>query len=67
MTEIISQGIDCGEIHFDHPAALAEIVHSMGITKEQGSFAVTGMFITYGVGQIISGVMGDKYSQKKLI
>ena len=26
MTEIISQGIDCGEIHFDHPAALAEIV-----------------------------------------
>ena len=26
MTEIISQGIDCGDIHFDHPAALAEIV-----------------------------------------
>ena len=26
LTEIISQGIDCGEIHFDHPAALAEIV-----------------------------------------
>ena len=25
LTEIISQGIDCGEIHFDHPAALAEI------------------------------------------
>lgn len=25
LTEIISQGIDCGEIHFDYPAALAEI------------------------------------------
>lgn len=26
LTEIISQGIACGEIHFDHPGALAEIV-----------------------------------------
>ena len=26
LTEIIQQGIDCGDIHFDHPAALAEIV-----------------------------------------
>ena len=26
LTEIISQGISCGEIHFDYPAALAEIV-----------------------------------------
>lgn len=26
LTEIIKQGIESGEIHFDHPAALAEIV-----------------------------------------
>ena len=26
MTQIIQQGIDSGEIHFDYPAALAEIV-----------------------------------------
>jgi len=26
LTEIIKQGIDAGEIHFDHPAALSEIV-----------------------------------------
>ena len=26
LTQIISQGISCGEIHFDYPAALAEIV-----------------------------------------
>ena len=25
LTEIISQGIACGEIHFDYPAALSEI------------------------------------------
>lgn len=25
LTDIISQGISCGEIHFEHPAALAEI------------------------------------------
>lgn len=26
LTEIIKQGIESGEIHFDYPAALAEIV-----------------------------------------
>lgn len=26
LTKIISQGIACGEIHFDYPSALAEIV-----------------------------------------
>ncbi len=31
------------------------------------SMAVTGSFITYGIGQVISGIIGDKYSPKKLI
>lgn len=51
----------------NYAAALAEIVHSMGITKEQGSFAVTGMFITYGVGQLLSGWLGDKISPRHVI
>lgn len=45
----------------NYAAALAEIVRSMGITKEQGSFAITGMFITYGLGQLLSGWLGDRF------
>lgn len=51
----------------NYAAALAEIVQSMGITKEQGSFAVTGMFITYGVGQLLSGWLGDRISPRYVI
>ncbi|MBS7298735.1 MAG: MFS transporter [Eubacteriales bacterium] len=38
-----------------------------GLSRSLLLMSVTESFITYGVGQIISGVMGDKYSQKKLI
>ena len=29
--------------------------------------AVTGTFITYGIGQLVSGVLGDMLSPKKLV
>ncbi len=51
----------------NYAAALAEIVRSMGITKEQGSFAITGMFITYGLGQLLSGWLGDKIHPRYVI
>lgn len=51
----------------NYAAALAEIVQEMSITKEQGSFALTGMFITYGVGQLLSGWLGDKFSPRWVI
>ncbi len=51
----------------DYGAALAEIVNDLQISKEIASIAVTGSFITYGLGQIISGILGDKFKPRKLI
>ncbi len=51
----------------DYGAAIAEIVNDLQITKEAASFAVTGSFITYGLGQIVSGILGDKFKPRKLI
>lgn len=41
LTEIISQGIACGEIHFDHPAALAEIALIVLAVKLDNSLVPT--------------------------
>ncbi len=51
----------------NYAASLAELVGDMGITKGQGSYAVTGMFITYGIGQLFSGWLGDKVSARHVI
>ncbi len=51
----------------NYGAAIAEIVADMQITKEMASYAVTGSFITYGVGQIFSGILGDKFKPRHLI
>jgi len=51
----------------NYGALIAEMVTATGFSKSLLSMAVTGSFITYGVGQIISGVIGDKFSPKKLI
>jgi len=48
-------------------AVISEIVEQTGMTKQMLSAAVTGSAITYGVGQIISGRVGDKVSPKKLV
>ena len=39
LTDIISQGIACGEIHFDYPAALAEIALIVIAVKLDNSLA----------------------------
>ncbi len=46
---------------------VAEMESATGFARAQLSMAPTGLFITYGVGQIISGIIGDKISPKKLI
>ena len=51
----------------NYGAIISEMVSATGFTKAQLSMALTGSFITYGVGQIISGICGDKFSPKKLI
>ncbi len=48
-------------------AVISEIGSAENITKSLLSMAVTGSFITYGTGQIVSGICGDKFSPKKLV
>lgn len=48
-------------------AVVSEVSHATGIAKSLLSVPLTGSFITYGVGQLISGVLGDRISPKKLI
>lgn len=51
----------------NYGAAIAEIVHSLGITKTLASMAVTGSFITYGTGQILNGIIGDHIKPRAMI
>jgi len=51
----------------NYQAIISEIVASEGISKELASFAVTGLFITYGVGQIVCGILGDKVKPQNII
>ena len=48
-------------------AVILEMATNTGIAKSLLSLSVTGSFITYGAGQIISGICGDKFSPKKLL
>ena len=48
-------------------AVITAIVEDTGMTKTMLSAAVTGSAITYGVGQVISGWIGDRVSPKKLV
>lgn len=51
----------------NYGAVVSEIVRAEGIGKEAASLAVTGLFITYGAGQLISGFLGDRISPKHLM
>ncbi len=46
---------------------ISEMENATAISRELLSMSVTGSFITYGVGQVLSGILGDKVSPKKLI
>lgn len=51
----------------NYGAIISEIEHSTNFSRALLSMAVTGSFITYGIGQVISGFFGDLFSPKKLI
>ena len=51
----------------NYGAIIAEMEGSLAISKSLLSMAVTGSFIFYGAGQIISGICGDRFSPKKLV
>ena len=51
----------------DYAAVLVEIVQDLQIAKTTASIAVTGSFITYGLGMVIFGVMGDRIKPRTMI
>ncbi len=51
----------------NYGAVLVEIEQTEHLSKTLLSLAVTGSFVTYGVGQIVSGFFGDKFQPKALI
>ena len=64
----------CSSIYFfsyltriNYKAVLAEIVSSEGISKEDAALALTGLFVAYGLGQLVSGWLGDRIRPKYLI
>ena len=48
-------------------AIVSEVSHATGIAKSMLSVPLTGSFITYGIGQLLSGILGDRVSPKKLV
>ena len=48
-------------------AVISEMVSATGFSQSLLSLSLTGGFVTYGVGQIISGFLGDRISPKRLV
>ena len=51
----------------NYGAVILEMVKAEGFTKTAASMALTGSFVTYGAGQLVSGYMGDRIEPHKLI
>ncbi len=52
---------------YSYATVLPEMVKSTGKTKTELSVAVTCLFVCYGIGQLISGFLGDRVPPKRLI
>lgn len=51
----------------NYGAVISAMEADTGYSKSLLSMAVTGSFITYGAGQVISGLIGDRFSPKRII
>ena len=52
---------------YSYATVLPEMVRATGRSKTELSVAVTCLFVCYGVGQLISGVLGDRLPPKRLV
>ena len=50
-----------------YSSVIVEMTSATGLSKTELSVAVTASFFSYAVGQVISGMLGDKIHPKKLI
>lgn len=51
----------------NYGAAISEIVNSLQISNQLAGMAVIGSFITYGIGQPIFGIIGDRFNPRNII
>lgn len=51
----------------NYAAVLVEIVDDLHVSEALAGMADAGSFITYGVGQLISGFLGDRFPPRKMI
>ncbi len=51
----------------NYGAVIVAMESDTGFSQSLLSLAVTGSFVTYGVGQVISGIIGDRISPKRLV
>ena len=51
----------------NYSAVLVEMIASEHYTRSAASAALTGLFITYGAGQLLSGYLGDRTKPQLLI
>ena len=51
----------------NYGAVLADIVAGTAVTKSQAGLIGTALFVTYGVGQIVMGFLGDKVKPQLII
>lgn len=51
----------------NYAASMTAIMADLDLTKTMAGIAVTGCFISYGVGQIISGKLGDIFQPHRIV
>ena len=51
----------------NYGAVMSELITALELTKPLASMAVTGSFVTYGVGQLICGWFGDRIEPRRMI
>lgn len=51
----------------NYSACLNEMIGAEGFSKSQGGLIGTCFFLAYGIGQLLSGFLGDRLSPKKLV
>ncbi len=51
----------------NYAACMVELQNDLGIGKSIAGLPVTMCFLSYGIGQLVCGVLGDKFSPQKMI
>ncbi len=55
----------CTRINYG--ASVTAVASDLGVEKQAAGIVSTGLFITYGIGQLISGILGDRIPPHRLI